>query len=142
MIPDEPRVFSAQVMNFSLFAQEWVEFDRGEGSFALLSFMRRIPGMSRAEFVANWRDRHAPLVLTVPAAERSVRSYRQNHVFRDPPPGYEYDGVGELWFENANDALALLRDPVWRDRIGGDLAAFTEPTAATTLLVEINHRKN
>jgi uncharacterized protein (TIGR02118 family) len=98
--------------------------------------------MSRTEFLANWRDRHAPLVLTVPAAEKLVRSYRQNHVFRETPPGYEYDGVGELWFEDANDALALLRDPVWRGRIGGDLAAITEPAAATTLLIEVTHRKS
>jgi uncharacterized protein (TIGR02118 family) len=141
MIPDEPRVFSTQVMKFSLFATEWVEFDRSEGSFALLSFIRRKAGSDRAAFSARWRDGHAPLLLQVPAADRLVRSYRQNHLFIDPPPGYDFDGVAELWFDSVEDALTLLADPAYRERIDGDLAAFTEPAAAVTLLIEINHRK-
>lgn len=140
MIPDEPRVFSTQVLKFSLFCHEWVEFDRAEGSFALLSFVRRKAGTTRADFIARWRDQHAPLLLTVPAAA-SVQRYRQNHVFRDPPPGYEFDGVAELWFDSVDDALALLRDPQYQAIVAKDLATFTEPAAAVTLLIEINHRK-
>lgn len=141
MIPDEPRVFSTQVMKFSLFATEWTEFDRGEGSFAILSFIRRKAGTTRAAFSERWRDSHAPLLLQVPAGERLVRCYRQNHIFREPPPGYEYDGVSEMWFDSVDDALALLADATYRDKVAGDLATFNEPSAAVSLLIEINHRK-
>ena len=43
-----------------------------------------------------------------------------------------------------HDAAAadpLLGGAEYRERIAGDLASFTEPAAATSLLVEINHRK-
>jgi uncharacterized protein (TIGR02118 family) len=138
MIPDERRVFSTLVLEFSLFAHEWVELDRAEGSYVLVSFLRRKSGTSRAAFIERWRNRHAPLLLGVPAADRTLRGYRQNHVVGEPPRGYEFDGVAELWFDTPEDALALLADPAYRERIGGDLAQFSEPAAAVTLLAEIN----
>jgi hypothetical protein len=59
----------------------------------------------------------------------------------DPPPGYEFDGVEELWFDTEEQALALLGDDVYRSHILSDLESFTESSSRVTLLPEINHRK-
>ncbi|WP_408587936.1 EthD domain-containing protein [Novosphingobium sp.] len=73
--------------------------------------LRRKAGLSSAEFQAYWRKQHAPLVR-----ERvkllGIRRYVQCHTLFDERlrglanqrgfAGEEFDGVAELWFDQAS----------------------------------------
>ena len=75
-----------------------------------LSFcLRRLPELSREEFLRYWREDHAPLVAKHAGALRIVR-YVQTHTLSDPINAalragrggpLEYDGLAELWWESA-----------------------------------------
>lgn len=73
--------------------------------------LKRLPHLSREEFQDYWRNHHAPLVKSFQDALK-IKRYVQVHAlgdelsapFRVPrgaPDGY--DGIAELWWENAED---------------------------------------
>ncbi len=79
----------------------------------LVFCLRRLPHLSREEFQHHWHERHAPLVRAH-AAALGIRRYVQTHTLDHPlndalrasRGGPEpYDGVAELWWDDA-DALA------------------------------------
>ena len=85
----------------------------------LVFCLRRLPGLSRAEFQRYWREQHGPLVRRHAAALR-IRRYLQLHTLDDPLQdllraswgGPEaFDGVAELWWDSQEDLEAVLRDP-------------------------------
>ena len=57
-----------------------------------------------------------------------------NLVVLDRPPGYEYDGIAELWFEGVEQAVALLDDEEYRG-CGND----DEFTVPLRLLLKTNY---
>lgn len=67
-------------------------------------------GLNEDEAVERWLTRHVPLVLAVPG----VQAYVQNRCVPSPqgdrPP---YAGLGEVWFESREDAMAATRSPEW-----------------------------
>ncbi len=79
----------------------------------------RLPSLSREEFQAYWRDRHAPLVASV-AETLGIRRYVQCHSLpadahvglrasRQAPS--EFDGVAELWFDSLDAVAENGRSP-------------------------------
>jgi uncharacterized protein (TIGR02118 family) len=86
----------------------------------LVFSLRRLPGMSRDEFQAYWRENHAPLVSRHAAALR-IRRYVQTHarshelaaaqsVARGSEPD-AYDGQAELWWDSFDDVAAAVATP-------------------------------
>src|SRR5207249_11953426 len=74
----------------------------------------RKAGITREEFGTYWRENHGPLVKSVREFSRHVRKYVQCHLQEAPVPfgiPGAYDGVAELWFENAEAAAAAFREP-------------------------------
>lgn len=136
MRPDEPRVFSTYVREFTLVCRERVQRDAPRGSCCVVGFLRRRQGLSRDEFQSAWAA-GAASELKAPALAQAVRVVH-NDVHIDPPPGYDYDGIAEWWFESPDAArraldgtdlrLALrstLADIVWLDR---SVFMFTQVT--------------
>lgn len=86
--------------------------------------LRRRPDLSREEFHAYWRDRHAPLVREVAPVLR-IQKYVQSHSFDDPriaaPVAARgasiaaYDGVAELYWDSIEDILAAGESKEARD---------------------------
>ena len=76
--------------------------------------LRRRPEISEEEFHRYWREEHGPLVARHAAALR-IRRYVQVHTVSGavnellaasrgaPEP---FDGVAELWFDDADDLVA------------------------------------
>ena len=73
--------------------------------------LKRLPHLSREEFQDYWRNHHAPLVKSLQDALK-IKRYVQVHALGDElsaplrasrgaPDGY--DGIAELWWENADD---------------------------------------
>jgi uncharacterized protein (TIGR02118 family) len=86
----------------------------------LVFTLRRRPDMTREEFQAYWRDRHAPLVSRNAEALR-IRRYVQTHArsselasaqsaARASEPDV-YDGEAELWWDSLDDIAAAVSTP-------------------------------
>ena len=82
--------------------------------------LRRRPEMTRDEFQAYWRDRHAPLVSRHAETLR-IRRYVQTHArssevaaAQSAARGGEpdvYDGQAELWWDSFDDVAAVVSTP-------------------------------
>ncbi len=82
--------------------------------------LRRLPGMSLAEFQDYWLRQHAPLVAGF-AEDLKILRYVQTHTLDDPAnEGAQkvrgnmqpaYDGVAELWWASEAELTANLEAP-------------------------------
>jgi len=86
----------------------------------LVFSLRRRPEMTREEFQAYWRERHAPLISRHAGTLR-IRRYVQTHassselavaqsVARGSEPDV-YDGQAELWWDSLDDVVAAVSTP-------------------------------
>jgi uncharacterized protein (TIGR02118 family) len=74
------------------------------------------------EAVRHWSSSHVPLVMAVPG----VRRYRQSRCVRGPgDSGPTYTGLGELWFDSLEVAMATQTTPHWREVVD-DAAGFMD----------------
>ena len=83
----------------------------------LVFSLRRRPDLTRDEFQAYWRDRHAPLVARHADVLR-IRRYVQTHArasevaaAQSAARGSEpdvYDGQAELWWDSLDDVVAAV----------------------------------
>ena len=88
-----------------------------------LSFcLRRLPGMSREAFQEYWLGTHGPLVRSH-AKTLAIRRYVQQHTLESPLAaalaasrgGPEpFDGIAELWWDDAASLERVLADPAGR----------------------------
>lgn len=85
----------------------------------LVFCLRRLPHLSREEFQRYWFERHAPLVRSH-SATLGIRRYVQLHTLdhalnaalqasRGGPD--EYDGIAELWWDDAEALAAATSTP-------------------------------
>lgn len=71
--------------------------------------LKRLPGLSRAEFHDHWLNKHAPLVKEH-AHALGILKYVQSHSISDPDRfpaaaqrgsgGIDYDGVAQFWWKD------------------------------------------
>src|SRR5215831_15794894 len=64
------------------------------------------------EFFRYWKDIHGPIGARIPRLRRLVQSHRHDI----PGDSYrsDYDGMAELWFDDAEDLLAARETPEWK----------------------------
>ena len=81
--------------------------------------VRKRPEMSVEKFRKYWLENHGPLVRSFAKALRAKR-YVQSHTLDTPlnaaamqPRGTKapYDGITEVWWDNAEDLIAALSSP-------------------------------
>ena len=99
----------------------------------------RKPGISRKEFSNYWRDKHGPLVKSVPEFARHVRKYVQCHLAEDAVPfgiPGSYDGVAELWFESVEEASQAFKEPKYLEVIRPDELKFVDPHRCISFVTE------
>lgn len=104
--------------------------------------IRRLPALTRAEFQEYWLDLHAPLVREVASVLR-IRRYVQSHTIdiaaisaaveaRAGLPAF--DGVAELWWDTAQDIVAVGDTKEGRDagrRLLADERKFIDLAASS-----------
>ncbi|WP_174300009.1 EthD domain-containing protein [Caulobacter sp. S45] len=91
--------------------------------------LRRNPAMSPADFAEHHRTVHAPLFMSIPAVKAHVRRYVQQHALPVELPGLppaKYDGITELWFDEAADIAAVFGDAEYMERIRPDEERFLD----------------
>ena len=70
----------------------------------------------------------------------SVKRYVQNHIIEEPPPGYPFDAVQEIWFDGPEAVIRSFADPALAP-IAQDLAAFCDMQKSVTLAAEVVMRR-
>lgn len=86
-----------------------------------LGILRRKDGISHAEFVNHWLQKHAMLCTRLPG----LRRYSVNFVDRQRFPNFDYDGFSELWFDSEEALVAALESPEGRTLMA-DLPNFAK----------------
>ncbi len=67
----------------------------------IIAMVKRKPGLTLKEFAAYWREKHAPLALSLIPEELGVKGYVHNYAISVDDMGEPaYDGIGVLYFEN------------------------------------------
>ena len=99
----------------------------------------RKTGISFDEFDSYWRDRHGPLVKSVPEFARHVRKYVQCHLVKGAVPfgiAGDYDGVAELTFDSVEAAAAAFREPKYLEIIRADELKFVDARRCISFVTE------
>ena len=63
-----------------------------------IAFLKKKPGVSRAEFVQLYEQEHAPLIARLLPF---FTDYRRNYVFAESNSRFAHDVIMEMWFESA-----------------------------------------
>jgi uncharacterized protein (TIGR02118 family) len=81
------------------------------------------PGLTDEEFFHYWQNAHGALAARIPHLRRLVQSHR----LAIPGDKYQpaYDGMAELWFDDAAALLAARQSPQWQ-AITQDEANFVD----------------
>jgi uncharacterized protein (TIGR02118 family) len=85
-----------------------------------ISFLRRKAGMSQEEFFAHWTGPHAQIVRQLPG----LRGLRFGRVRQWSPSEAAWDGVGEVWFDSLQDALAAFATEPFASQLVEDRKKF------------------
>lgn len=136
---DERRVFDMLTPNFTFFTQETMLKDGPLGEAALYHFVPRAEGLTREEFTASYRERHAdaarPVLDAIPQLSRAAL----NHPVNDPLPLFPFDGISEFWFPTSEDAVRALADRAF-DPLASDLAGIGDLSRSVAILTTVRHR--
>lgn len=119
MEPDELRVFSGYVRDFTIICAEEVILDGPYTERVALRFLARRPEVDRKSFVARWSGQGGRAVISVGGPLRRIV---HDHRLFPAPEGYDYDGIEELWFDTSEERSAFFRD----ERVIQELSAQTD----------------
>lgn len=100
-----------------------------------IAFIKRRPGISRAEFKRHYEEVHAPLALRYLTFARYVR----NHVNDTPPlPPPDFDVVSEFWYADMDQLQATQNFLNSEDYkvIAADEETFMDRAKTTAFMVE------
>jgi len=99
----------------------------------------RNPKMTFDQFLAHWRDRHGPLFSSQPIVKKTVRRYVQSRIVSNVPAGVflaPFDGIAQIWFDDANGFLEYIQSPNYNEIIRPDEARFTDPLRVQCMFSE------
>ena len=84
---------------------------RSMAMIKLVYCITKKPGLSDEEFFRYWKEVHGPIGARIPRLRRLVQSHRREVSGDKYRP--DYDGMAELWFDNAEDLLEARESPEW-----------------------------
>jgi hypothetical protein len=135
MLADELRVFSGPVHDTSVTANETVLRDGATTSAVALQFVRAGEELSQERFISEWSGRYARSLMALPAFDL-VRRFVHNHRVLPARPGFPWDGVSEMWFDDLTAARQLLCDLAYRE-VAEQSWPWSAPSQ-TGLVCEVN----
>ena len=98
----------------------------------VLAVLYKRPDMSRGEFVRYWREVHAPLAEGMQGIRRYVINPTLEAFAMGEP---SFDGLAELWFDDAAAARAAFASPVGVATTQ-DVAKFAQPEKVQIVIAE------
>ena len=91
------------------------------------------PGLTDEQFFHYWEHVHGPMAARLPHLRRLVQSHRITVAGDKFQP--DYDGMAELWFDDAAALLAARQSPEWK-AITEDEANFIDHTKVAYFVSE------
>ena len=91
------------------------------------------PGLTDEQFFHYWEHVHGALAARLPYLRRLVQSHRLTVAGDKFQP--DYDGMAELWFDDAAALLAARQSPEWQ-AITEDEANFIDHTKVAYFVSE------
>lgn len=85
-----------------------------------VSLVRRLPGLSRDEFISHWSGPHVEIVRDLPG----LRGLRLGVVSSWTPEEAAWDGIGELWFDSRDAAERAFATEPFASRLAADRKLF------------------
>jgi len=115
---------------------ERVQWDHGGATITRVSFVRRAPGLTHAQFADHWTTVHAPLARQ---HHPGICRYVQNVVVETLTPGApDVDGIAELGFASLDDLRARMYDsPAGQAAITADVGTFIDVPAGWRMLARV-----
>lgn len=96
----------------------------------------RRPGLSFADFVDHWANRHIPLAIEHPPTAARLLEHEICPIDRSPdgvePP---FDGIAAIRFRDAAALKAEIESDHYRDVLAPDEARFSDPARTCGLMV-------
>jgi uncharacterized protein (TIGR02118 family) len=84
---------------------------QGEVSMIKVSvFLTRRSDLTHEQFSQYWKEKHAPLVMSLNVFKTHVRHYTQQRPLNNVPEGFPvvpYDGVAELWLDDLSSVMTI-----------------------------------
>ena len=112
---------------------------------ALMYAESRLPGVSRLEFLARWRQ-HGAFALATPRFRSSVLRYAHRdplvNVSRFPGANTDYDALGEIACADADTLTGLLESAEMIQSIRADGTATFARTRTVSAAVEERHLRD
>ncbi len=124
---DERETFREPIADTSLMSRELVMRDLGGTRAKVVAFVKRRPGMTRAEFSDYWENDHGPLFLATEEVSGEVVKYVQNHTLEsNTGPLDEFDGVVEIGFREPAQIAAAFGHPAYLEKVRPDEERFLD----------------
>lgn len=106
----------------------------------ILGFYKRKPGLTHEQFLAHWKDVHAPLAVKTPALAKYIRKYVQ-HQLEDAPimpavVSLGFDGFSETWVDKLEDYMAMRNETAFKELMGPDAHLFIDMTASRVMMYD------
>ena len=140
MRPDEPRVFSTYVRNFTLVAHESLLHCGPVSGTCVIGFLRLRAGANCGDFARAVHASTPSMWHASPALARTSRLVF-NKVHGVPPPGYEYAAVLEAWFASPDEiAEAFDGTTLWQN-LPAPIAACLDPEGSVCMLTRVTHKR-
>lgn len=140
MRPDEPRVFSTYVRDFSLVCRELLLRAGPRTGVCLSGFLRRradlTPNAYRLGWLASAPGRH---LASGPLAQ--ARRIVHNEVVEPPPPGYEFDTICEWWFDSLDEIDQAFGRRELREQLPVPLARLLDLPGSVFMLTTVTHSR-
>lgn len=106
----------------------------------LVALLRRRPDLTHEEFLAHWRERHVPLLRSLPefmaALRRYVHGVPAGGLAVDATGGTPFDGAAEMWFDDLGAMQRAFALPCYAERIRPDEERFLDLARCAVLVVE------
>lgn len=99
--------------------------------------LKRAKHLTHDEFVDYQKNKHRPLLMSIPEVERYLRRFVVSYpVPASRYPGSEFDSIVEAWFDNMADLEALFFSDNFLKLVDPDHENFIDPTSVQHMVCE------
>jgi uncharacterized protein (TIGR02118 family) len=99
--------------------------------------LKRAEHMTHDEFVDYQKNKHRPLLMSIPEVEQYLRRFVVSYPVPTPRyPGSEFDSIVEAWFDDIADLEALFFSDNFLKLVDPDHENFIDLTSVQQMVCE------
>ena len=98
--------------------------------------LKRAKHLTHDEFVDYQKNKHRPLLMSIPEAEQYFRRFVVSYPVSEPQPGSEFDSIVETWFDNMADLEAFFSSDNFLKVVDPDHENFVDSTSVQQMVCQ------